>query len=128
MLTIPRIAALLLIANSVVLLTGVISRGTRGVDRPWWVPSIWIRVGIPIAVAGGLWYGQPWAWWTAVAMCVVLLLWTGIASLLLVPGGYFAGDGAALRVLHEGLLVGTWLTALAMLLSASGRIIGSTET
>jgi len=31
------------------------------------IPSLWIRVGIPLAVADGLWYGQQWAWWTAVA-------------------------------------------------------------
>jgi hypothetical protein len=119
MLTTPRIAALLLVANTVVLVTGVLKGGgSAGIKRPSWFPPFWIRVGLPLAVAGGLWYGQHWAWWTAVAMCVGLLLWSGIASLVLAFGGYFAGLGAAFRILHLSLLVGTWLTALALLLSA----------
>jgi hypothetical protein len=122
MTTTLRIVALLLVANTVIFVTGILSGGgTAGMERPFWLPSLWIRVGIPLAVAGGIWFGQQWAWWTAVAMCVGLLLWTAIASLVLALGGYFAGDGAAWRVLHCGLLVVTWLTALTLLLSASGR-------
>ena len=120
-----RIAAVLLAVNSVVLVIGVITGGGMGAKRPWWVPSIWIRAGLPLVVAGGLWYGQAWAWWTAIAMCVGLLLWTGIASVVLAFGRYFAGDGAVMRILHVTLLVGTWLTALAILLSPSGRLIAS---
>lgn len=121
-----RIAALLLAVNSIVLVAGVVTGGSMGAKRPWWVPSVWIRAGVLLVVAGGLWYGQPWAWWIAVAMCVGLLLWTGIASVVLALGKYFAGEGAVLRLLHVGLLVGTWLAALAILLSPSGRLSGST--
>ena len=110
---------MLLVANTVILVTGILKgAGSAGIERPFWVAPLWIRVGLPLAVAGGLWYGQQWAWWTAVGMCVGLLLWSGIASFVLALGGYFAGVGAGLRMLHLGLLVGTWLTALALLLSA----------
>lgn len=125
MLTTPRIAGLLLVVNSVVLVTGIISARTGGMARLFWLPSMWIRVGIPLAVAGGLWYGQQWAWWTAVAMCVGLVLWAGISTLVLALGGYFVGQGATLRILHFSLLVGTWLAALVLLVSASGRVIGT---
>lgn len=119
MLTTPRIVAMLLVANTVILVTGVLKGGgSAGIKRPFWVAPLWIRVGLPLAVAGGLWYGQQWAWWTAVAMCLGLLLWSGIASLVLALGGYFAGVGAAWRILYLSLLMGTWLTALILLLSA----------
>ena len=125
-MTTLRIVALLLVANTVVFVTGVLGGGgSNGMERPSWLPPLWMRIGIPLTVAGGLWFGQQWAWWTAVVMCVGLLLWTGIASLVLALGGYFAGDGAALRVLHSSLLVVTWLTALALLLSASARTLES---
>ncbi len=95
-----------------------------GVERPFWFLPLWIRAGIPLAVAGGLWFGQRWAWWIAVTMCAGLLLWIGVASFVLALGGYFTKEGAALRALHLGLLVATWLAALALLLSGSGRAIG----
>jgi hypothetical protein len=57
-------------------------------------------------------------------MCSVLLLWTGLASLGLAFGGYFVGEGAALRTVHLGMLLATWLAALALLLSPAGRAMG----
>jgi hypothetical protein len=54
-------------------------------------------------------------------MCAGLLVWGGAATFVLTLGGYFTEDGAALRALHSGLLVVTWLAALILLLSASGR-------
>jgi hypothetical protein len=54
-------------------------------------------------------------------MCGGLVIWSGAATLALALGGYFTEDGAALRTLHLGLLVVTWLAALALLLSAPGR-------
>src|SRR5947208_1253115 len=114
-MTTLRIVAGLLVANTIVLVIGVlVGGGSAGIDRPWWLPSVWIRAAIPLAVAGGLWFGQPWAWWLAVAMCAGLLIWIGIASIALAPGGYFTEDGAAWRTLHLGLLVVTWLSALAL--------------
>ena len=124
-MTTPRIVALLLVANTIVVVAGVLSGGgSRGMERPSWLLAIWIRTGVPLAVAGGLWLGQQWAWWAAVAMCAGLLLWTGIASFVLALGGYFSGKGAALKVVHFSLLVVTWLAGLGMLLSASGRTSG----
>jgi hypothetical protein len=117
-MTTLRIVAVLLVANTAVLVMGVLGAGSSaGIERPLWRPSIWIRAGITLAVAGGLWFGQQWAWWIAVAMCAGLLIWSGIASFVLALGGYFTKDDAASRVLHLGLLVGTWLAALALLLS-----------
>ena len=125
MMTTPRIVALLLVANTIVVVAGILSGGgSRGIERPSWLPSIPVRTGIPLAVAVGLWFGQQWAWWAAVTMCAGLLLWIGIASFVLALGGYFSGEGAAVKVVHFSLLVVTWLAGLGVLLSASGRISG----
>ena len=122
MMTTLRIAAVLLVANTVVFVVGVVrGGGGAGVERPFWLPPMWIRAGFPLAVAGGLWFDQPWAWWVAVAMCSGLLVWSGTASLVLALGGYFTGDGGAWRSLHIGLLIGSWLVALALLLSAGSE-------
>jgi hypothetical protein len=117
MMTTLRIVAMLLVANTVIFVAGVLGGGgSHGVKRPFWLPPLWIRAGIPLAVAGGLWFGQEWASWIAVAMCAGLLIWSGVASFVLALGGYFTKTGAAYRVLHFSLLVATWLTALALLL------------
>jgi hypothetical protein len=119
-MTTLRIVAVLLVANTVMFVAGVLGGGgSKGVQRPSWLPPLWIRAGIPLAGAGGLWFGQQWAWWIAVAMCAGLLIWSGIASFVLALGGYFTEDGAASRALHVGLLVVTWLAALALLLTGS---------
>ena len=124
-MTTLRIVALLLLVNTAVFVLSVPrGGGAVGIERPTWLPPLWIRAGIPLIVAGGLWFGQRWAWWIAVAMCAGLPLWTGVAGFGLALGGYFAEEGAALRALHLGLLVATWLAALALLLSGSGRAIG----
>jgi hypothetical protein len=118
-MTTLRIVAMLLVANTVIFVTGVLGGGgSAGVKRPFWLPPLWIRAGIPLAVAGGLWFGQEWAWWVAVAMCAALLLWSGIAASVLTLGGYFTKAGAWFQVLHFSLLAATWLAALALLLSA----------
>jgi hypothetical protein len=120
-----RAAALLLAINTVVFLTGIALGGTSaGGDRPAWLPPVWFRAGAPLLVAGGLWLGYRWAWWLAVVMCSVLLLWTGFASLFLALGGYFGGEGAASRTIHMGMLLATWLAALALLLSPGARTVG----
>ncbi len=117
-MTTLRMVAVLLVANTVIFVAGVLGGGgSDGVKRPFWLPPLSIRAGIPLVVAGGLWFGQPWAWWIAVPMCAGLLIWSGIASFVLALGGYFTEDGAASRALHFGLLVATWLAALALLLS-----------
>jgi len=121
----PRIAAVLLVANTAVVVVGVLSAGgSVGIERPFWLPPLWVRAVIPLAVAGGLWLGKRWAWWIAVTMCGGELLWVGVASVIVALGGYFTGGGAVLRALHVGLLVGTWLAALALLLSRPGRAKG----
>lgn len=107
-----RIVALLLVANTAVFTVGVLGGGgSTGTERPFWLPPLWIRVGFPLTVAGGLWFGQRWAWWLAVVMCAGLLLWAVVASFFLALGGYFAEEGASLRALGIGLLVATWLAA-----------------
>ena len=117
-----RIAALLLVANTAVFIAGMLLRGAvAGANRPIWLLPIWLRAGFPLAVAVGLWFGHRWAWWVAVAMCAVLLLWTGLASIVLAFGGYFTGDGVAFRAIHVSLLMGTWLVALSLLLFRTGR-------
>ena len=120
-MTTLRIAAMLLVANSVILVAGVLGGGgRRRATRPIWISPLWIRAGVPIAVAGGLWVGQEWAWWAGVAMTAGLLAWMVVASFVLALGGYFTMPGAAYQVLYFCLLAATWLTALAMLLF-SGR-------
>ena len=54
-------------------------------------------------------------------MCSVLLLWTAFVLFFLVVGGYFAGEGAALRIVHVGLLLATWLAVVALLTSPAAR-------
>ena len=116
-MTTLRIVAMLLVANTAIFVAGVLGGGgSHGVKRPFWLPPLWIRAGVPLAVAGGLWLGQEWAWWVAVAMSAGLLVWTGVASFVLALGGYFTKPGAAFQVLHFSLLAATWLTALALLL------------
>jgi hypothetical protein len=116
-MTTLRVAAIFLVANTVIFVAGVLGGGgSDGVKRPFWLPPLWIRAGIPLAVAGGLWFGQQWAWWVAVAMTAGLLVWIGVASFVLALGGYFTKDGAAFQVLHFSLLATTWLAALALLL------------
>ncbi|OLE46939.1 MAG: hypothetical protein AUG01_11245 [Candidatus Rokubacteria bacterium 13_1_20CM_2_69_58] len=124
-MTTSRIVALLLVANTGVFVVGALTAGSgRSIGPPIWLPPLWLRAGIPLAVAGGLWFGQRWAWWAAIVMCAGLLLWVGVASFVLGLGGYFTEEGAALRALHLGLLVATWLAALGLLLSGSSRAIG----
>lgn len=119
-----RVAAVLLAINTAVFVVGMAVAGSpTGPNRPAWLPPVWFRAGAPLVVAGGLWFGYRWTWWIAVAMCSVLLLWTGAASLVLALGGFFAGEGAGLRALHLGLLLATWLAALALLLSATVRSV-----
>lgn len=120
-----RIAALMLIANTAVFVTGMAMGGSdAGLARPSWLPPVWIRAMVPLAVAGGLWFGHRWAWWATIVGCSVLLLWTGLASVVLGLGGYFTGEGIGFRALHFGLLVATWLAALSFLLSGSARAAG----
>ena len=117
-MTTLRVVALLLVANTVIFVAGVLAGGgSHGVNRPFWLPPLWIRAGIPLAVAGGLWFGAEWAWWVGVAMTAGLLAWMGVASFVLALGGYFTKAGAAFHVLHFSLLAATWLAALALLLA-----------
>ena len=90
-----RVAALLLGINAVVFVVGVaLSGASPGADRPGWLPPAWFRAAVPLIVAFGLWFGHRWAWGVGIVLCFVLLLWTGLASLVLALGGYFAGPGA----------------------------------
>jgi len=124
-MTTLRIVALLIVANTAVFVVGALGGpNSHGIQRPVWLPPLWIRTAIPLAVAGGLWFEQRWAWWIAVVMCAGLLLWIGVASFVLALGGHFTEEGAALRALHLGLMVATWLAALGLLRSGSGRTIG----
>src|SRR5262245_22927774 len=117
-------AALLLGINALVFAIGIVLSGSSaGIDRPAWLPPSWIRAAVPVVVAAGLWLGHRWAWWVGVVMCVALLLWTGLASLVLGFGGYFAGEGATWGTVHLGMLVATWLTVLALLLSPAARAV-----
>ena len=117
-----RAAAVLLVINTMVFVIGIALGGnSAGVDRPGWLPPVWFRAGAPLVVAGGLWLGHRWAWWVTVLMCSVLSLWTAFASLFLALGGYFAGEGAASRAVHLGMLLATWLAALALLLAPAAR-------
>ena len=116
-----RVAALLFAINAVVFVADIALRGTSpGVGRPGWLPPAWLRAAVPLVVAVGLWFGHRWVWWVGVVMCSALLVWTGLASLVLALGGYFAGEGAASRIIHLVMLIATWLAALALLLS-TGR-------
>jgi hypothetical protein len=120
-----RVAALLIVLNTTLFVIGMTIGGSNiGPDRPGWLPPVWFRIAAPLAVAGGLWFGHRWAWWIAIAMSAVLILWMGSASLVLAFGGYFTGQGAASRAMHFGLLLGTWLAALALLLSGPDRAVG----
>jgi len=120
-----RAAALLLAINTVVFVIGIALGGSSvGTGRPGWLPPVWFRAGVPLVIATGLWLGHRWAWWLAVFLCSTFLLWTGLASLMLAPGGYFGGQGAASRSVHLGMLVATWLAVLVLLLSPGGRAVG----
>ena len=125
MMTAHRIAAMLLAANAIVTIIGSVGGGGNGqIERPMWLPSIWTRVAIPLIVGLGLWLGQRWAWWLAVAMCTGLLLWAGVASLMLTRGGFFTEAGATATDRVSRFLDGHMLTALALLLSPTGCMIG----
>jgi hypothetical protein len=125
-LTAWRLAALFLILSSVVFVIGLKrSDGNIGPDRPRWLPPVWIRAGMPLAVAGGLWFGQRWAWWLATVLCGAMIVWFSAAVLVLALGGYFAVQGAAARAIHLGMLLGTWLAALVLLLWGGVRSIGA---
>ncbi len=116
-MTTLRIAAMLLVANTVIFVAAVLGGGgSQGVKRPFWLAPLWIRAGVPLAVAGGLWFDQEWAWWVGVAMTAGLLAWMGVASFVLALGGYFTKPGAVFQVLYFSLLAATWLTVLALLL------------
>jgi hypothetical protein len=120
-----RAAAVLLAINTVVFLLGIALAGSSaGADRPGWLPPVWFRAAGPLVIAAGLWLGYRWAWWLGVVMCSVLLLWTGLASLVLAFGGYFGGEGAASRTVHLSMLLATWVAALALLLSPGARAMG----
>jgi hypothetical protein len=120
-----RAAALLLAINTTVFVIGIVFGGSSvGADRPGWLPPVWFRAAAPLVIAAGLWLGHRWAWWLAVVICAAELLWTGLASLVLTLGGYFGGERAAWRTIHVGMLVATWLIALALLLSPSARAVG----
>jgi hypothetical protein len=58
-MTTLRVVALLLVANTVIFVAGVLGGGGKGgLKRPFWLPPLSIRAGIPLAGAGGLWFGQ----------------------------------------------------------------------
>ena len=119
-----RAAAVLLAINAVVFVVGIALSGSGSdVDRPGWLPPAWFRAAVPLIVALGLWLGHRWAWWVGVVMCSALLLWTGLASLVLALGGYFGGEGAASRTIHLAALIATWVAALALLLSPGARTV-----
>ena len=120
-----RMAALLLALNTLVFLSGMAVGGSSvGADRPSWLPPVWFRAGAPLVIAAGLWLGYRWAWWLALMMCSVFLLWTGLASLVLGFGGYFVGEGAAFRTLHLSMLLATCLAVFVLLLSRAARSMG----
>ena len=121
-MTALRVAALLLVMNAAVLVAGAFAGGGGpATEGPTWLPPLWLRSSILLVVAAGLWFGLRWAWWCGVVICSALVLWIGIASLLLGLGGYFTGEGAGFRAVHLGLLLGTVLGALALLVSGPGR-------
>jgi hypothetical protein len=121
-MTIWRAAAVLLAINAMVFVAGIAFGGaTPDVERPRWLPPVWFRAAVPLAVAVGLWLGHRWAWWTAIVMCSVEALWTAFALLFLAVGGYFAGEGAASRMFHVGLLLATGLAVVALLMSPAAR-------
>ncbi len=108
--------------NAAVLVAGVLAGGDGpATEGPTWLPPLWLRSSILLVVAAGLWFGQRWAWWCGVVICSGLVLWSGLAMLLLGLGGYFTGEGAGFRALHLGLLLGTMLGALALLVSRARR-------
>ncbi|PYO36868.1 MAG: hypothetical protein DMD86_03960 [Candidatus Rokuibacteriota bacterium] len=128
-MTALRLAALLIVVYAVVLIVGVLAAGGGpGIERPAWLPPLWLRVSVPLAVAAGLWFARNWAWWCGVAMCSGLALWSALSTLVLWLGGYFTGEGAGPRVLNLGLLLGTLLGALALLVSRRGRATKNLST
>ena len=115
----PQIAALLLIANSAVLVVGMRGSGPMsGNHRPGWLPPRWVRAGIPVIVAAGLFLDQTWAWWVGVVICGSFVLLHAFAGPVLAHGGFFRGTGAGYRLLHFALSLATMLGAFILLLSA----------
>jgi hypothetical protein len=119
-MTVLKMAALVLAINAAIGVIGVLTFGHRADDvvrRPTWLPPLWVRGAIPLAVAVALWFGQPWAWWVAVAMSIVMVARTTVASSMLAFGGFFA-ERTASRIVYIGSLAVTWIGVLALLLSA----------
>jgi len=116
-MTAVQTAALLIVANTSIFLAGRFGlRPSLGIPRPFWIPSVWVRSALPLAVAGGLWFGHSWVWWAAVAMSAGMLAWMGIASCLLALGGFFTKQPR--RVAVFGVMAALWAGSLALLLSA----------
>jgi hypothetical protein len=116
-MTAPQLAALLIVANTSIFLAGRFGLPpSLGTARPSWLPPVWVRAALPLAVAGALWSGQSWAWWAAVAMSAGMLSWMGIASCLLALGGFFTKQPR--RVALFGAMAALWAGALTLLLSA----------
>ena len=117
-----RIAAALLAVNALVFLAGLQRGGdTQDMVRPSWLPPLWLRAAIPLVIAGGLWPGHRWAWWLAGVLCSFDVLVIGLASSMLIPTGYFTGEGSGIRAAHFGLLLGTWVARLILVLSKPAR-------
>ena len=71
-MTTVQLAALLIVANSSIFLAGRFGPPSLGMARPSWLPPVWVRAALPLAVAGGLWTGHSWVWWAAVAMSATI--------------------------------------------------------
>ena len=115
-MTTVQLAALLIVANTSIFLAGRFGSPSLGLARPSWLPPVWVRAALPLAVAGGLWTGHSWVWWAAVAMSAGMLAWMGIASFLLTLGGFFTKQPR--RVAVFGVMAALWAVSLALLLSA----------
>lgn len=114
-----RIAAILLAANAVILVLGVLTAGGRPQgtpERPAWLPPLWLRAAIPLVVALGLWFGQPWAWWIAVPMSALMLAWSALSVSMLALGGFFS-ERTGSRAVYMGSMTATWVGVLALLLA-----------
>jgi hypothetical protein len=111
-------AAALLAVNAVIGVIGALPNARRAdaaVRRPVWLPPRWVRAAIPLAVAAGLWFRQPWAWWAAVAISAGMLAWTAIACSMLALGGFFS-TRSPWRLAYVAALAVTWIGVLVLLL------------
>ena len=125
-MTTLRAAALLLALDAAWMIWSAVAWGGPADEpAPAWFPPLWLRVGVLLAAAVGVWWGVRGAWWGAVVLSAVLVVVALTAGAMLWAGGGFTKPGGRVLLATVAIALALELGALVLLLvPASRRTLG----